>query len=336
MPASVMATVLAAAMAGCAGTAPAAGQPPARGSADHSAAVRDVVAAQQPPVSAAVASKLGRGVIYLLAGPDPAAENVWLIRGRTERLLTSGTKNNAISSVGAAAAGVVVSDDRFNADDLARVTTRGAWWLPTGRASRRHQGSCATISARGTIAFVTVPRAMGYPDSRNFELRDQDSFTSKSVIIYTSRTPLADPVFGPANQIAFIRQPKIGDYNSTTVIVRSRDGRLRVVKTGFADPDSLVWSATAPDLVVAAWPLKAEAISSSGRRRLLPAGWFPLAWNPAGTRLLVVSRTSIGLWIPASPGAVRIIGPLNPGVEVGTASWLDRPASLRTPPARRS
>jgi hypothetical protein len=333
---SVMATFLAAAAAGCAGTVPAASQPPARNSAGPSRAVQDAVAAQPPPVSQAVAGQLGQGVIYLLAGPDPADENVWAISGRSERQLTSGTKNNAITSVGAAGAGIVVSDDRFNADDLAKVTTRGAWWLPTGRPSRLHQGSCATISARGQIAFVTVPGAAGYPDSRSFELRDQGSFTSKSVIIDTSRTPLSDPVFGPANQIAFIRQPKISDYYSTTVIVRSRDGRLRVVKTGFADPDSLVWSANAPDLVVAAWPLKAEAIGSSGRRRLLPAGWFPMAWNPAGTKLLVASKTSIGLWAPDRPGAVRTIGPLSPGVEVAAATWLNRGASLRVPSGRRS
>jgi hypothetical protein len=334
--ASVMATVLAATAAGCAGAGPAASQPESHSSASPSAVVQAVVAAQPPPIPQAVASKLGRGYVYLLAGPDPADENVWAIGGRTERQLTFGTKNNAVTSVGAAAAGVVVSDDRFNADDLAEVTNRGAWWLPTGLASRLRPGCCATISASGKIAFVAVPRASGRRGSDNFELRDQDGFTSKSVIIYTSRTPLSDPVFGPANQIAFIRQPKTGDYDSTTVIVRSADGKLSAVKTGFTDPDSLVWSANAPDLVVTAWPLKAEAISSGGRRMLLPAGWFPMAWNPAGTRLLVASTKSLGLWAPASPARVRTIGALSPGVEVGTASWLDRPASLRAPSARRS
>jgi len=331
-----MVTVLAATAAGCAGASSPARQPRTRSSASPSAAAQDVITSQSPPVPQAEASKLGSGFIYLLAGPDPAEENVWVIGDHTERQLTFGAKNNAISSVGAAAEGIVVSDDQFNADDLAKVTTRGAWWLPAGRASRLHQGSCATISARGKIAFVTVPHARGYPDDNNFELRSQDSFTSKSVIIYTSRPPLSDPVFGPANQIAFIRQPRISDYNSTTVIVRSADGHLRVVKTGFADPDSLVWSAKAPDLVVAAWPLKAEAISNGGRRKLLPAGWFPMAWNPAGTELLAASRTSIGLWSPASPETVHIIGLLSPGVEVGIASWVKKPISLGIPPVRRT
>jgi hypothetical protein len=332
---AVMATVLAAATAGCAEVVLPPSQPGARSSAGPPAAVRDVGAAQLLPVPQAVASRVS-GFIYLLAGPDQAAENVWVIGGQTEHQLTSGTKNNAISSVGAAVAGVVVSDDQFNVDDLAKITTRGAWWLPAGRASRRHQGSSATISAGGKIAFVTVPHARGYPDSKNFELRSQDSFTSTSKVVYQSRTPLSDPVFGPANQIAFIVQPKASDYSSTAVFLRSANGHVHAVTTGLGNPDSLVWSANAPDLVVASWPLKAEAISSNGKRKLLPAGWSPMAWNPAGTRLLVASKTSIGLWAPANPAVVHIIGPLSPGFVVGIASWVKKRVSLGIPSLRRT
>lgn len=332
----VVAAVLAAVTVGCSEVVLPPGPPGARSAASPSAVVREV-GGPGPllPVPQAVASKLS-GFIYLLAGPDQEDQNVWVIGDQAERQLTFGTKDNGISSLGAAAAGIVVSDDQFNADDLAKVTTRGAWWLPAGRASRLHQGSSATISAGGKIAFVAVPHALGYPDSKAFELRSQDSFTSTSKVVYQSRTPLSDPVFGPANQMAFIVQPKTSDYSSTTVLARSANGHVHVVKTGFANPDSLVWSANAPDLVVTSWPLKAEAISSNGKRKLLPAGWFPMAWNPAGTKLLVASKTSIGLWAAASPAVVHTIGPLSPGVVAGIASWLGLPASLRIPPAPRS
>jgi hypothetical protein len=300
---------------------------PAAPGASH----RDATVSPLPPVPHAVARKLGTGFIYVTAGPDQEDQNVWVIHHGSERQLTFGSKKNGVTSAGAAAAGIIASDNQFNADDLGKVTVRGIWWLPTGRSTRLHQGSSATISAGGEIAFIAVPDALGYRDSKNFELRVQDSFTSESRIIYASPTPLSDPVFGPAHQIAFIWQPKASDYTSTTVMVRSANGHVRSIKTGFANAQSLVWSASAPDLVAATWPLKAVAIGRHGARTRLPDGWFPMAWNPLGTRLLVASKTEIGFWKPSRPATVRVIGPLSPGVEVGTATWLKHRASLSVP-----
>jgi hypothetical protein len=87
--------------------------------------------------------------------------------------------------------------------------------------------------------------------------------------------------------------PKASDYHETTVVLRTPGGRISTLKTGYANPDSLVWSASAPDLVVATWPLKAEAITTSGNRAALPGGWFPMGWNPAGTKLLVARIVSV-------------------------------------------
>lgn len=329
--ASVIAAVLAASTSGCAGGSPPATHRHHLTRALTPTADQGTIASRTAPLMHAVAGKLGKGFIYLLAGPSGAWLNLWLISGGTERQLTFGSKDSAISSAGAAPAGIVVSDDLFRADDLAKLTKDGIWWLPTGRSSRLHQGSSATISARGQIAFIAVPHALAYPDSNNFELRIQNGFTAKSTIIYATPKPLLDPVFGPEHQIAFIRQPKAGEFTSATVLLRSADGHVRSVKTDFGFPDNLVWSANAPDLVVQAWPLKAEAISPSGKRTHLPAGWFPVAWNPAGTKLLVSSKTSIGFWNPARPAAVDVIGSLSPGVELGIASWLNRSASLSIP-----
>jgi hypothetical protein len=333
---SVMSAVLAASTGGCAGGSLPASRPHSLSPSALSAADREIMASRSAPLPRAVARKLGKGFIYLLAGPKVTDFNVWVIGGGTERQLTFGSNNDAVSAGGAAAAGIVVSDDQFNADDLAKVTTRGIWWLPAGKTSRLHQASSPTISAHGQVAFTTVPDAKGYPVSKHFELRIQNGFTRTSRIIYASPTPLFDPAFGPANQIAFIRQPKASDYNATTVMLRSTDGHVRSLKTGFAFPDDLVWSANAPDLVVATWPLKAEAINRHGKRTHLPDGWFPMAWNPAGTKLLVTSATKIGLWAPAHPATVRVIGPLTHGIEAGTASWLKRRASLSVPSAPRS
>ena len=333
---SLISAVLVASTGGCAGRSLPASRAQSLSRTASAAADREIMASRSAPLPRAVARRLGKGFIYLLAGPKVTDFNVWVIGEGAERQLTFSSNNYAVSAGSAAVAGIVVSDDRFEADDLAKVTTRGIWWLPAGKTSRLHQGSSPTISARGQVAFTTVPDALGYPDSKNFELRIQNGFTRKSRIIYASRTPLSDPVFGPADQIAFIRQPKASDYNATTVMLRSADGRVRRLKTGFAFPDSLVWTANAPDLVVATWPLKAEAISRKGKRTHLPAGWFPMAWNPAGTKLLVSSATSIGLWAPASPATVDVIGPLSHGIEVGAASWLNQRASLNIPTPPRS
>ncbi len=55
--------------------------------------------------------------------------------------------------------------------------------------------------------------------------------------------------------------PRRGQYSHRLLI--SGRGQTRTVKTGYRFPDALVWSADAPDLMITAWPLRAEAKSAS-------------------------------------------------------------------------
>lgn len=324
---AAMAAALAAAAGGCA-EAPASAQPRPVHSSSASHASEELAAARTAPIPLSVVRRLGKGYLYLLAGPNASDTNLWLISDGTEHQLTFGAPNSAVSSFGAAPAGIDLSDDQFGADDLAQLTTRGLRWLPNGKSSDLHQASSATMTASGKILYITPPDALGYPDSKNFALRGQNTFSGTSRIIYQSTGPLSDPVSGPRRQIALIRQPRVTHDKSTTVIVISSHGRARKIKTGYKFPDALAWSADAPDLIVATWPLRAEAIGTSGARTALPGGWFPITWNPAGTRLVVVSTSRIGYWSPKHPRAITVIGALDRGQEVALATWLDRPAAL--------
>lgn len=324
---AAMAAALAAAAGGCA-EAPASAQSRPVHSPSALRASEGLAAGRTAPIPLSVVRRLGKGYLYLLAGPDATDTNLWLISDGTEHQLTFGAPNSAVSSFGAAPAGIVLSDDQFGADDLAQLTTRGLRWLPNGKSSDLHQASSATMTASGKILYITPPDALGYPDSKNFALRGQNTFSGRSRIIYRSTGPLSDPAPGPQGQIALIRQPSAADDKSTTVVVISGHGRPRTVRTGYKFPDALTWSANAPDLIVATWPLRAEAISTSGARTALPGGWFPITWTPAGTRLIVISTSRIGYWSPKHPHAITAIGPLERGQEVSLATWLDRAAAL--------
>ena len=85
---------------------------------------------------------------------------------------------------------------------------------------------------------------------------------------------------------------------------------------------------SSPALAVAFPAHRAELLFPDGRQQPLPRGWQPLAWNQAGTQLLMQSSTGLGIWSAASPGRVRTIGIITPGMQILQAVWLSGPAAM--------
>jgi len=80
-------------------------------------------------------------------------------------------------------------------------------------------------------------------------------------------------------------------------------------------------------------PLRTQAITDFAgalRRYTLPAGWSPATWNTTGTQLLAWGPGSdqIGLWSPARPHSIEVIGSLPKGVTIGEFAWLAKPAKI--------
>ncbi len=110
-------------------------------------------------------------------------------------------------------------------------------------------------------------------------------------------------MFGPHGQIAIegwtgpqaSRRPGVLIY---------RHGDVTTLTTGVsAIPSLLAWGHRAPALAVAFPANRAELLFPDGRRQPLPHGWQPLAWNQAGTQLLMQSATGLGIWSATAPGA---------------------------------
>ena len=85
----------------------------------------------------------------------------------------------------------------------------------------------------------------------------------------------------------------------------ARRNRLRVGSPAIAPPEA--WGPRAPALTLRPPAGQAELRFLSGRREPLPAGWKPLAWNPAGRELLMASSTSLGIWSAARPAKCSLM-----------------------------
>ena len=108
-----------------------------------------------------------------------------------------------------------------------------------------------------------------------------------------------------------------------------RHGDVTTLTTGVpAIPSLLAWGHHAPALAVAFPANRAELLFPDGRHQPLPRGWQPLAWNPAGTQLLMQSVTGLGIWSATAPTRVRTVGIITPQVQILQAVWLARPAPM--------
>jgi hypothetical protein len=284
---------------------------------------------EAPALKFAVAART-TGTIYLLAGPDPASQDVYRIDGdwsKAERL-TSSPLNFGISSIAANRDRVVVATGLQGADRIEQLrSNREPSPLP-GIAI--DAGSDPALDSTDSLAYVVTGRR---GDRVFSQLKVQPPGGGKAAR-RLQRTLLASPVFtrrgrltvlaGPAGRTRLVLDP--GRANSVTrrlvhprptTLVADRRGRIA----------HLVYrKRLAPQLEQGGrLRLKGAELAilrPDGRlQRLFKLDWFPLAWSPDGRRLLVASTSDrrIGLLNPRT-GRVRSIGEID-GV-VGEADWI--------------
>jgi hypothetical protein len=341
--APLAACLLALAAAGCTGRAvsastqtPAHSAPASRTAASASpspsasaapAAVASAVSAR--PLPAGTADKLPAGAYYLLAGRSLSSLNVWEV-GPDGALtqLTHNPPGHGVDALAASGAGIVVGDAAGGTDRLARWTRHGPSWLRHSYRGPFIYGSSPDISAHGTLGYVTPPTGSGAHRDANFTIWTQPTFTSRAAVVYRQRRPLDGPVFGPHGQIAIEGWTGPQDSRRPGVLIY-RHGDVTTLATGVsAIPSLLAWGHRAPALAVAFPANRAELLFPDGRRQPLPHGWQPLAWNQAGTQLLMQSATGLGIWSAAAPGRVRTVGIITPQVQILQAVWLASPAPM--------
>jgi hypothetical protein len=281
------------------------------------------------PLPASTARQLPGGTFYLLAGRDLGSLNIWEVTpdGR-EQLLTRGRPGYGIDAFAASRAGIILAEAAGGVDSLARLTGHGPSWLRSGRVhGGMLRGSSPDIRGNGTIGYVTPPdrRHGGQAD---FAIWIRRSFVGTDGMLLHQRRALDGPVFGPGGQVAvegWIGPP--GRHQPGIVVYGH--GPVRRLGLGVSAIPSLVaWGEQAPALAVAFPAHQAELLYPSGRRQPLPPGWQPLAWNAAGTQLLMQSATALGVWSASAPGQVTRIGPVSPGAQILQAAWLARNAPL--------
>lgn len=61
---------------------------------------------------------------------------------------------------------------------------------------------------------------------------------------------------------------------------------------------------------------------------MLPRGWLPLSWNPAGNQLLVQRGALLGLWSGRAPYHVAVLGKTSRHFTVLNVYWLANRAPL--------
>lgn len=254
------------------------------------------------------------GVLYLLAGPSDTSYNLWEVKGGRQVELTHDRAGYGISSFDASRAGIVLADASSGVDELARLTARGPQRLPDDHAS------APCIDGAGRIAFVKV----GYP--LRFLLEVKASFVSPARVVYRASQPLILMGWGPGGALVAIGDdypPGDGTGPERVIIVDGSGARVKAVPLDH--PGLVVWSATAPGMAVESWTNRTVYVSDTGQVLSMPTEWSPLTWSPDGRELLVASSDRLGLWVPGR-GAVKIVATITPGVAVGHAAWLDRPA----------
>ena len=279
------------------------------------------------PLSRAVAERLPAGVFYVLAGTDPASYNLWQVSNTGEEIrLTHNTTSLGISYFGASKAGIVMADAASGSDELAPLTSKGAVFLKNGN------GSAPQINSAGEICYsVTTYDKKG--NTTGFDLLTKKSFSAPGRVIYRQKEAITGNFWGPDQSIAVLSGSHYPGTNGpiAKVFTISKSGKIATIKTGLDSTlGSITWNEDGGGIGVASWADKGEVIYSGSRRYTLPAGWSPATWNTTGTQLLAWGPGSgqIGLWSPARPHSIEVIGSLPKGVTIGEFAWLAKPAKI--------
>lgn len=285
------------------------------------------------PLRAQALMNLPPGVFYLLAGPHENDLNVWEVSSAgVQEQLTHNAPGYEIDGMAASPKGIILADSPHMLDQLARWTNHGPAWLhPPGHLGDPINGQAPDIGRDGKIGYLLPPHdGGGSMDSEDFTVWLRQSFTGPQKIVYKSKAFPGRPYLGPHGQIAIVPPTNpLPRGQHPAIVFISRSGAVRSIRTprqSFYD----AWGQQAPALVVSYRHGSAQAIYPGGRRESLPAGWLPLAWNAAGTELLVESATMLGTWTPSHHRYVIPAAAISKGYEITQASWLSKPPRLGT------
>jgi hypothetical protein len=305
---AMAAVVLAAATAGCSG-----GHERASRSVDPATTAYNTSA----PLPSSTVHKLPHGAFYILWGVVGAADNLWEVTpSGQERQLTHNPRGYEVDSFAASKAGIILSDAIYGADLIGRWTGHGVVWMPPWHAKGKSvRGFAPDIRSNGQITYLTPSNAIW--------LRQSFSGAARVIYRYPSTFNPGSPVFGPAGQIAILPSSSLAEGQKASMLVISAKGTVHTLATGIATYGyPAVWGQNAPALAVPRAQGREELFFSDGKREELPTGWKALSWSPDGSRLLVISDTSLGLWSTARPSDVSVIGRVNRASEVVQVGWL--------------
>jgi hypothetical protein len=279
------------------------------------------------PLSGAVARRLPAGYFYVLAGSysNSGSGNVWEVtRSGRETELTHNSAGYGISSFDASPAGIVMADAASSIDVLARLTSKGVQFL------RGVHGGDPHIDNAGRIVYDLSPADTSQPD----EIITRKAFTAAPHVLYRQVASLIVAGWGPDGQIAVLSgtHPPHTAGGTPKLLIIGPGGKATSMPDGFGSRlSNATWGPGARDIATSTWT--GQGMVLEGRHQVrLPSGWFPAAWNAAGTELLVWSTGtpgSIGLWSTAHPRTVVRIGALpGGGVSDNEIVWLAKPARL--------
>ena len=222
---------------------------------------------------------------------------------------------------------VPITDAQGGVDNLARWTSHGPWWLrPADHPREQIHGASPDIRDDGAIVYETPPG----PGDRDFAVWFQRGFSGTARIIYRRRIDVGNPLFGPHDQIAL--WGPVGPYLSghkPQVVILSGLAHPRTLPTGYSElGNPALWNEHAPALEVPSLHDGAKLFFPDGRQESLPSGWQPLAWNPAGSAMLLQNGSDLGIWTLKAGHEVTMLGPISHGFQISQVSWLSSPARL--------
>jgi hypothetical protein len=283
-------------------------------------------------MAAAAARRLPAGVFYLLGGTRQSSMNVWQVsRTGTITELTHNPAGLGIEEMSASAPGIAVGDGINNGEQDGMVTAHGVTWLhPWHRPETLIYGFGIRITATGRVVYLLAPGQGTDPSSKTFTYWAKPSPTGRERKIYSSRRFIGGPLPGPHGQIAIVGPSgPTAPGQKPGIVIISKTGRVHKVDPHFKEMSyPVIWGDTAPALAITLASGPARLVYPNGHQTALPAGWQPWSWNPAGTQLLMIKGTEIGIWSPGRPAHVQQITRLNRGFNTANVNWLTRPAKL--------
>lgn len=336
MALAAAAAMIAAATAACSDSSAATGGRPEQqhpAVRSHDGPVVAARATADAPMTAAAARRLPAGVFYFLGGPRSGSMNVWEVdKSGTLVQLTHNPAGSGIDEMSASAAGIVVGDGLYGGEQDGMVTSRGVVWVRPWHKPRGFiYGFGIRITATGQLLYLLAPGQGTDPSSKVFTYWLKPSLTGREHQIYRSRLFIGGPLPGPHGHVAIVGPSgPTAPGQKPGIVVISRSGLIRRVAARMKEMGyPALWGQNAPALVVPPLRGSAQLVFLNGRRIALPSGWQPWSWNPAGTEVLMLKGTTLGVWSHTHPRQVKPLTQITPGFEIEDVSWLAKPASLR-------